>query len=171
METPTELAAELALQALDDLLRERADYTAPRATKETTMKEALLFALEAFARQRPGFSPRNYGDRASYVSDVSRATRDLHHARTLIRWAHSSPVPYETLAQPMIRGNRLHWDGLKLDYCTGQYWPVEYRNAVVRALCSAVWCYARDYCHADTREKILRYASEALPRVVARRVG
>lgn len=134
-------------------------------------KETLLSALEAFIRQRPSFEPRNYGDRASYMSDVRRATRDLNHARTLIRWARNSMVPYETLAETMTPRARLSWDGKRLDYCTGQYWPVEYRAAVVRALCSAVWCYARDYCGADTREKIERYARDSLPRAVARRVG
>jgi len=134
-------------------------------------KEALLQALDAFIRQRPGFDPRNYGDRASYMSDVRRATRDLNHARALLRWARLSSVPYEILALPMIRGNRLTWDGSRLDYCTGQYWPVEYRATVVRALCSAVWAFARDYCGADTRGKILRYARDSLPCAVARRVG
>lgn len=134
-------------------------------------KEALLEALDAFISQRPGFDPRNYSVRASYMGDVRRATRDLAHARALLRWARASSVPYEALALPMVRGNRLHWDGTRLDYCTGQYWPVEYRATVVRALCSAVWAYARDYCHADSREKILRYASQVLPRAVARRVG
>lgn len=134
-------------------------------------KDALLSALEAFIRQRPGFNPREYGDRASYMHDVRRATKDLNHARTLIRWARLSGVSYETLSETMTPRARLSWDGERLDYCTGQYWCTEYRAAVVAALCSAVWAYARDYCHADTREKIQRYARNVLPRAVARRVG
>lgn len=139
-------------------------------------KEALLQALDAFIRMRPGFDPRNYGDRASYMSDVRRATRDLNHARALLRWARLSSVRYEDLAATMTQRDRLSWDGARLDYCTGQYWPVEYRAAVVRALCSAVWAFARDYCGKDrcngaTREEIERYARDSLPRAVARRVG
>ena len=134
-------------------------------------KEVLLQALDAFASQRPGFERGNYSDRASYMSDVRHATRDLNHARVLLRWARGSGVPLDVLALPLNRGNRLTWDGARLNYCTGQYWPMEYREAVVRALCSAVWSFARDYCHADTREKILRYAAMEFPRAVARRVG
>lgn len=139
-------------------------------------KDALLQAIDAFIRQRPGFEPGNYGDRASYMIDVRRATRDLNHARALLRWARLSSVPYDVLAGTMTQRDRLSWDGARLDYCTGQYWPVEYRAAVVRALCSAVWAFARDYCGKDrcngaTREEIERYARDSLPRAVARRVG
>ena len=133
-------------------------------------KEVLLSALETFVRQRPCFESGNYGDRASYMSDVRRSTRDLDHARALIRWARMSRVPYDVLAGVMTERDRLSWDGARVDYCTAQYWPTEYRAAVVRALCSALWAYARDYGCA-TREEIERYARDSLPLPVARRVG
>jgi hypothetical protein len=134
-------------------------------------KENLLSALETFVRQRPGFERGNYGDRASYMRDVRSATRDLHHARALIRWARSTPIPYDVLTGVMAWRERLSWSGARVYYCTGQYWPTEYRAAVVSALSRAVRAYARDYCGRDTREEVERYARDCLPPPVARRVG
>lgn len=47
-----------------------------------------------------------------------------------------------------------------LDYCTGQYWPTEYRKAACAVLASAIWDWMREHCmpapmarHAsDTRD-------------------
>jgi hypothetical protein len=36
-----------------------------------------------------------------------------------------------------------------LDYCTGQYWPTEYRRAACAVLASALWAYKRDRCMPD----------------------
>jgi hypothetical protein len=33
-----------------------------------------------------------------------------------------------------------------LDYCTGQYWPTEYRRAACAVLASALWTYKREKC-------------------------
>ena len=60
-----------------------------------------------------------------------------------------------------LYGGRLTWDGDKLDYCTGQYYPVEYRKAICRALASAIWTYFREDCGCNTREKILAAAKRA----------
>jgi hypothetical protein len=38
----------------------------------------------------------------------------------------------------------LSWDGKRLDYTTGQYWPTEYRRAAAAVLASALWSYWRD---------------------------
>jgi hypothetical protein len=35
---------------------------------------------------------------------------------------------------------------LKLDYCTGQYFPTEYRKAVAAVLAQALWDHKRDHC-------------------------
>jgi hypothetical protein len=32
----------------------------------------------------------------------------------------------------------------RLDYCTGQYWPTEYRKAAAAVLAQALWNYHRD---------------------------
>jgi hypothetical protein len=45
----------------------------------------------------------------------------------------------------------LTWDSEKqrLDYCTGQYWPTEYRRAACAVLASALWAYQRDNLKPD----------------------
>jgi hypothetical protein len=48
-----------------------------------------------------------------------------------------------TAAFPRAFSGRLSWDGAKLDYCTGQYWPTEYRAAACAVLASALWTYWR----------------------------
>ncbi|HEY4356011.1 MAG TPA: hypothetical protein VGN16_09710 [Acidobacteriaceae bacterium] len=34
----------------------------------------------------------------------------------------------------------------RLDYCTGQYWPTEYRRAACAVLASAIWYWWREEC-------------------------
>jgi hypothetical protein len=36
-----------------------------------------------------------------------------------------------------------------INYCTGQYWPVEYRRAVCRLLSQVLWGYVRDHVLPD----------------------
>lgn len=38
---------------------------------------------------------------------------------------------------------------VRLKYCTGQYWPTEYRAAACAVLASALWAYWRDCCPDD----------------------
>jgi hypothetical protein len=133
-------------------------------------KESLLSALETFVCQRPGFEFGNYGDRASYMSDVRRATRDLHHARALIRWARLSSVPYDVLAGVMTERDRLSWNGARVEYCTGQYWPVEYRAAVIDAMRGAMREFAFAHCRANDGEDVRKYMRDSLPGPVFRRI-
>ncbi len=42
------------------------------------------------------------------------------------------------------KGGQHSLEGHKLTYCTGQYWPTEYRRAVCAVCASALWNYYRD---------------------------
>jgi len=114
-------------------------------------RDRILAALRAFAEQRPGMDPRNYGDWASYRSESRSITRDLHHARELLAYVQRSSMSAETLRASfdaysgrLTLGER---DGrMALDYCTGQYFPTEYRRAVCAVLAAACWSYWRDEC-------------------------
>jgi hypothetical protein len=146
------------------------------------MKTEILDALERFISQRPGLEPGNYindwrdveGSKA-YYSDSRRITRDLHHARELLRavsWRDS------ITAQDLIeasKGDRLTIkatdDGVvSVDYCTGQYWATEYRAAVARVLSNALWHYWRQTECANLDASDIRHvARRELPRAIARR--
>lgn len=115
-------------------------------------KTEIIALLRAFAEQRPGMDPRDYGDWSSYRSESRSVTRDLHEARTLLRaveWRDSITADMLREAFRAYSG-RLTLDETgdrpRLDYCTGQYFPTEYRRAVCAVCASALWSYFREHC-------------------------
>ena len=120
-------------------------------------RAAILAALSAWIEQRPGLEPGNYGDAASYRSEMRRITKQRADALALlaaIRWRASIDAP--ALLEAFGAGSgrisvTLAHDApgtvtASLDYCTGQYWPTEYRAAACAVLASALWGYWRDNC-------------------------
>lgn len=138
----------------------------------TPTRTELLDAMRAFICQRPGFDWRNYCEaRDAYRADSSTATRDKAAALALldaVTWR-SGIDAAAMLAE--LRQGRLTWDAERgeLDYCTGQYFPTEYRGAAARALASMLWAYFRDECGADTGDAIRRMARRELPGPLAAR--
>jgi hypothetical protein len=121
-------------------------------------KDTLITALYRFIAQRPGLEYGNYGDISSYRAEMRSITKDRHHAQALLRYIElsssiSAPMILDALSQAF--SGRLSWDDTKqrLDYCTGQYFPTEYRKAVA-AVCSYVlWSWYRDGLPKDTEHK------------------
>ena len=118
-------------------------------------KQAIIDALRAFVNQRPGFEYANYSDAASYRADSRKATRDKDIALQLLRdielrdsitaeailkEAHSGRVQLVS----KDKGDGHAWYGV--DYCTGQYFPTEYRAAVARLCASVLWTWKREHC-------------------------
>jgi hypothetical protein len=108
--------------------------------------------LEKFINARPNLDPANYGchpeqlayssqsqriearrsmhsELASIQKDGTRARKALKEART---YSPNAAVLAEAFGQAF--SGRLSWDGSKLDYCTGQYFPTEYRAAAATVL-------------------------------------
>jgi hypothetical protein len=118
-------------------------------------RDQILDALERWINQRPGLDPRNYGDGIegwrNYRNEARRIARQLHDARTLlaaVRWRTSIGVDELKAAFKGAYSGRLTLkEGSNcvphLDYCTGQYWPTEYRAAACAVLASALWAYTR----------------------------
>ena len=136
-----------------------------------TERESILGALDTFSRQRPGLEYGNYGDPVSYRAEMRSITKDLHHARALLGAVGRSSIDAPALEKAFkdAYSGRLSWDGARLDYCAGQYWPTEYRRAVCAVLASALWGYYREHCNCDTGDKIRAAARRNLPPSVARR--
>ena len=108
--------------------------------------DTLTAALRAFIESRPGFDPANYaGAPDAYRADYRTTYRDLQDARELLRAVERSSMTAETLLREGLT-RRLTWDGERgaLDYCTGQYYPTEYRAAACRALADALWAHYRE---------------------------
>ena len=128
-------------------------------------KQAIIDALDRWIRQRPGLDYGNYGDISSYRAEVRSIGRDLQHARTLldaVRWRDSIDADrlliafrdaYSGRLSCALTGNDREGYSATLDYCTGQYWPTEYRRAACAVLASALWDWTRD-CAMPSDEQL-----------------
>ncbi len=143
----------------------------------STQKHDIIAALRRFIAQRPGLEPGNYisgwhdtEGRRMYRAESRQITRDRHDAETLLRYVERSGVTGAQIAAALTR--RLTWDGTTLDYCTGQYFPTEYRRAASSALASALWYYWCDDIgpgKEGTADAIRKRARNALGRRLANR--
>ena len=115
-------------------------------------REQILSALDDFIRQRPGLEAGNYGDAQSYNAEVRSIGKDRKDAFELLAavgWRDSITADKLLEAAKSAYSGRLSisFDDqgrCVLDYCTGQYFPTEYRRAVCAVLSSALWSYYRD---------------------------
>lgn len=144
-----------------------------------TRKETLIACLRKFIAQRPGLEFGNYGDVSAYRSEMRSITKDRHHAETMlasVAWRDSITADAILEASKHAFSGRLTITEptpgrFVLDYCTGQYWPTEYRRAVCSVLSSALWDYWRDCLAPDTPHKgdaIRKTAAAELSRSIAR---
>ena len=122
------------------MLTPRARSLFPRHIDMATIP-ATLRALAVFAAQNPGLEFGNYGHLPSYRAGSRRITRDLQRCRTAMRelaWSTVSDDQVIEAAKHTFSGRLTltkREDGsVRVGYCTGQYWPTEYRAAVAAVL-------------------------------------
>ena len=128
----------------------------------------LKTALLTFARQRPGFKFANYGDVTAYRADVHRATRQLTAARAIAA-AIPDTMPADYLLKELQSGNRLSLDGNRLDYTVGQYFALEFRAAVARALANALWTFWAEDAGPGEADTVRKRARAVFGRGIQRR--
>ena len=137
------------------------------------MKQKIIDALYTFANKRPGLEYSNYGDFSSYSQESRAITKDLHHARALLRRVELSGIT----AAEIIEASRDAFSGrltitatddgvVKIDYCVGQYFPTEYRKAVAAVCARALWNYWKT--DANDADRIRNTARREFPRAIAR---
>lgn len=118
-------------------------------------REELMAMLTAFVNQRPGFDPCNYGTASSYRSDQRTAQRQRSDALEMlaaIGWRES--ITAHDIRKALQGSGRLQLrDDGRLDYCTGQYWPTEFRAGVCRVLSQLLWDYWRENSPAELHER------------------
>jgi len=116
-------------------------------------KSTIVAALDAFIRQRPGLEFGNYGDLSAYRAEVRSIGKDLQHARAMLRYVEWHDSITADMILDAAKSGRLSIvvDGnkVRVDYCTGQYWPTEYRPAVCRLLSSVIWHWMRETAPVD----------------------
>lgn len=134
-------------------------------------KAQIVAGLYTWIHQRPGLEFGNYGDVRTYRAEVRRIGRQLQDARTLLRTVEltESITADDILKATRDYSGRLkiketvrqysakdcpgkpcgdccdHKGGstFAIDYCTGQYWPTEYRAAACAVLAAALWDWKR----------------------------
>src|SRR5574337_1337720 len=134
-------------------------------------KQQILQALQAWINQRPGLEFANYGNLAAYRAELRSIAKDRRDAETLLAAvALRESITAENLiaAFPRAYSGRLEIsekDGkVQFNYCTGQYWPTEYRKAACAVLASVLWDHARASMPAPKGkiEKRARYGDSSV---------
>lgn len=141
-------------------------------TTATTTTEKLI----KFVNQRPGLDFANYGEVKLYRSESREITRDRADFYELLGLA-SRRIPNleEELTKLLsTTSGRLEMKDGQLTYCTGQYFPTEYRPAACRVLRDLIWASYRDEKEANTQNSLYKDGHEirkAIRRNLSRRVS
>jgi len=113
-------------------------------------KQHVLTALQAWIRQRPGLEFCNYGSLAPYRAELRQIAKDKRDAELLLTAvALRDSITAEDLIAAFPRAYSGRWSisedkgRARLQYCTGQYWPTEYRKAACAVLASVLWDWQR----------------------------
>lgn len=111
----------------------------------------IVETLVKFINQKPGLDFANYGDISAYRSESREITNDKHDFFELLALAQRriSDFPAKLEKELSETSGRLTLKNGKLEYCTGQYFPTEYRPAANRVLVSLIWNEYRDENNAD----------------------
>lgn len=139
-------------------------------------KETIMQALRKFTAQRPGLEFANYGDVKAYRAEQRAILKDGEQARALLAAVHYRDT---ITADMVLEGCKTNYSGrlsvvvnadnsVTVDYCTGQYFPTEYRRAVCAVMAGILWAYWRD-CGCKTGDEIRVRARKELGRGIAAR--
>ena len=111
-------------------------------------KLTLINNLSAWIKQRPGLDFGNYGDIKSYRAELRGITKDYQDASELLAFV---ALRDSITADDIIKASEYAFSGRltladdgTIEYCTGQYWPTEYRAAVCAVLARVIRGYLRD---------------------------
>jgi hypothetical protein len=114
---------------------------------DTISKQTIIEMLRVWINQRPGLEFGNYGNVPAYRAELRQITKDRREAIELLRYVElRDSITADDLiaAFPRAFSGRLRLEQRKdgkwqLDYCTGQYWPTEYRKAACAVLAQVLW--------------------------------
>lgn len=119
-------------------------------------KKTIVTLFEKWIKQRPGLEWCNYDcgnwreSRRCYDQELRGIIKDRHRALTALDRFECVSYDWNTLQEAFKRAysgrlsiNYKDGKGWFLDYCTGQYWPTEYRQAAASVLEWYVWAVKR----------------------------
>ena len=132
-----------------------------REDVEIPDRATIFRLLEAHVRQRPGLDPRDYGGGRDGWADYRSEARSIQKDRAEF-FELLAVAAVECNSEALVDGFRAYSGRLSLvkrpdgtwglDYCTGQYWPTEYRAAACAVLASALWDTMRGRYAASARK-------------------
>ena len=105
-------------------------------------KYPVLCAIVDYAAQNAGLEWGNYATTnykesyAAYDRERRKIGRDWDRVKQAIKqlyWVNGTDADI-LAAMPSAYSGRLAWINGKVEYCTGQYWPTEYRQAVAAVI-------------------------------------
>ena len=139
-------------------------------------EKTTIDLLVKFVNQRPGLEYANYGDSKSYNAESREITKDRNDFYELLCLAQRR---IENLEQKLTfnltqSSGRLTLKGNKLEYCTGQYFPTEYRPAANRILAQLIFNGYRDEQETNSPNPLYKDGIEirkAIKRNISRRVA
>lgn len=133
--------------------------------------------LTRFVNQRPGLDFADYGDVRAYRQESAEITRDRSDYFELLSLAACRVNDLEERLTKLLQSasGRLTMDkDGKLQYCTGQYFPTEYRPAACRIIRDLIWHSYRDEVEPNTPNPVYKDGHEirkAIRRRLSRRVA
>lgn len=143
----------------------------------TQTATSTIDKLVKFVNQRPGLQFCNYGEISSYRSEMREITRDRSDFYELLGLASARIPDLETKVAAFLSassGRLILNESGELQYCTGQYFPTEYRPAACRVLRDLIWASYRDEKETDSPNNVYNTGDEirkAIKRRLSRRVA
>ncbi len=136
-------------------------------------RDNILALISAHIESRGGMTINDYVSdwrdtigRAAYNQDRREVLRQLHDARTMlaaIRWRSIDADALKYAFRHAFSG-RLSYENGRLEYCTGQYYPTEYRAAACAVLAMALRRYWREQSGGNWRNSAIRELSPGIIR-------
>ncbi len=107
----------------------------------TQSKKTTIDKLISFVNRRPGLDFCNYGDLSAYRSESRGITKDRQDFFELFALASRRCENLEKQLTDLLSNSpgRLTMKDGDLEYCTGQYFPTEYRPAANNILKTLIW--------------------------------
>lgn len=123
-------------QAIYDELKDRYNLIPPREKQE-----AMIAKFQKWIDQRPGLDPYNYSGRSQINTEYKHISAQKRRAQRALNVVYDLPYAKDTWkgAFRAFSGRLSLNDKGDLEYCTGQYWPTEYRLAAAVVLESYIF--------------------------------
>lgn len=139
--------------------------------------QTTIDKLIKFINQRPGLDFSNYGDISAYRAESREITKDRADFFELFALASRRVDNLEQKLTEYLSNTSgrllLNKDG-GIEYCTGQYFPTEYRPAANRVLVNLIWASYRDEVETNSPNPVYKDGHEirkAIRRNISRRVA